>query len=73
MSSELKVGLVAEAVLVFVGVLGVAGMFQDYYQFRLPELVTLEAVWLKYYGALLGAVLYAVTRWVRQRKSSKDF
>ncbi|MCU7927268.1 MAG: hypothetical protein KZQ97_12605 [Candidatus Thiodiazotropha sp. (ex Dulcina madagascariensis)] len=66
MATEAPIGLIAEIVIVFLGALGVASMFQDYAYFHRPELVTLENVAFKYVGVAIGAVVYTVA--IRRRR-----
>ena len=53
-------GLVAEIVIVALGALGVAAMFQDYAYFHRPEAVTLENVAFKYCAVAIASTLYTV-------------
>jgi hypothetical protein len=62
-------GLVAEIVIVALGALGVAAMFQDYAYFHRPEAVTLENVALKYCAVVVATIVYAVL--IRKRRKER--
>jgi len=53
-------GLVAEIVIVLLGSLGVAAMFQDYAYFHRPEAITLEYVIFKYCAVVILSIVYTV-------------
>lgn len=63
-------GLVAEMVIVTLGALGVAAMFQDYAYFHMPEFVTPEKVVLKYCTVAVAVVVNAVL--IRKRRKNAD-
>ena len=53
-------GLIAEIVIVALGALGVAAMFQDYAFFHRPEVITLEKVAFKYCFVVIASILYTI-------------
>jgi hypothetical protein len=59
-------GLVAEIVIVSLGALGVAAMFQDYAYFHRPEAITLENVVLKYCAVVIASIVQMVL--IRKRR-----
>jgi hypothetical protein len=61
-------GLVGEIVIVALGALGVAAMFQDYSYFHRPEVITPENIALKY-GAV---VVYAIVSTILNRKRRRS-
>ena len=61
-------GLVAEIVIVSLGVLGVAAMFQDYAYFHRPETITFENLVLKYCVAVIATIVYTVL--IRKRRKA---
>lgn len=48
--------IIAELLIVFTGAVGVVGMFQDYYWFAQPDIITSEKITLKYYSGLLAVI-----------------
>ena len=52
--------VVSELLIVFAGVVGVAGMFLDYYYFTEPEIITNETITLKYYVGLLAVIAHSI-------------
>jgi hypothetical protein len=61
-------GLVAEIVIVSLGALGVAAMFQDYAYFHRPEAITFENVILKYCAVVIFSI--AQTALLRRRRKA---
>lgn len=61
-------GLVTEIMIVALGALGVAAMFQDYAYFHRPEAVTLENIALKYCAVVMAAI--ACTVLLRKRRNA---
>jgi hypothetical protein len=52
--------IVAELLIVFTGAVGVVGLFQDYYWFSDPGVITNQKIILKYFAGLLAAVLHGL-------------
>lgn len=63
-------GLFAEIVIVALGALGVAAMFQDYAWLHNPDRVTPENVALKYGAIVISSVLYTIG--MRQRRRNLE-
>lgn len=61
-------GLLAEIVIVALGALGVAAMFQDYAYFYSSQEPTLEKVVLKYSAVIIGSIVYTIS--IRQRRKN---
>ena len=61
-------GLFAEIVIVALGALGVAAMFQDYAYFHSPDKVTPENVALKYGAVVISSIVYTVA--MRKRRNN---
>jgi hypothetical protein len=52
--------IVAELLIVFTGAVGVVGLFQDYFWFSDPEIITGQKIILKYFAGLLAAILHGL-------------
>ena len=59
--------VLAESSLVYLGLIGVIGLFIDYQYIDLAKDIDMQAIKLKYWGALFCTALYYAQKAVRNR------
>jgi len=65
-------GPVAETLLVALGALGVAAMFQDYAYFHKPEVITPENVALKYASVIVASIVNTIVLRMHRKAARQE-